>query len=49
MKIGTPRESHPGERRVALTPDSAARLQKLGYQCFLEAGAGEAANFADAD
>ncbi|NDV88429.1 Re/Si-specific NAD(P)(+) transhydrogenase subunit alpha, partial [Aurantimonas aggregata] len=49
MKIGTPRESYPGERRVALTPDSAGRLQKLGYQCLLEAGAGEAANFADAD
>jgi NAD(P) transhydrogenase subunit alpha len=49
MKIGTPRETHQGERRVALTPDSALRLQKLGYHCILEAGAGEAANFADAD
>ncbi|MDZ5698315.1 Re/Si-specific NAD(P)(+) transhydrogenase subunit alpha [Chelativorans sp. M5D2P16] len=47
MKIGTPREIHAGERRVALTPDSAARLQKLGYEVLIEAGAGEGASFSD--
>ena len=45
--IGIPREVHAGERRTAATPDTAARLQKLGYTVCLEAGAGEAANFSD--
>lgn len=47
MRIGTPREIYSGERRVALTPDSAARLHKLGYEVFVEAGAGEAASLSD--
>src|SRR6056297_790904 len=37
-----------GEARVAMTPDSALQLQKLGYDCAIEAGAGKAAGFADA-
>src|SRR6056297_1026120 len=37
-----------GEARVAMTPDSALQLQKLGYDCAIEAGAGQAAGFADA-
>lgn len=37
-----------GEARVAMTPDSALQLQKLGYECVIEAGAGKAAGFADA-
>jgi NAD(P) transhydrogenase subunit alpha len=48
MKIGAPREIAPGERRVALTPQSAAALKKLGYDCLVETGAGEAARFSDA-
>ena len=36
MKIGVPRETHPGERRVATTPDVAAQLQKLGYDVVVE-------------
>ena len=48
MKIGTPREIFPGERRVALTPDSAGRLQKLGYEVLVEAGAGAGASISDA-
>ena len=47
MKIGTPRERFAGEARVAMTPDSALQLQKLGYECLLEAGAGKAAGFSD--
>ncbi|MCH4541908.1 Re/Si-specific NAD(P)(+) transhydrogenase subunit alpha [Ochrobactrum sp. A-1] len=47
MRIGTPREISPGEARVAMTPDSATQLQKIGYACFLEAGAGKAAGFSD--
>jgi NAD(P) transhydrogenase subunit alpha len=48
MKIGTPREIFAGERRVALTPESAGRLQKLGYEVLVEAGAGEGASIPDA-
>ena len=47
MKIGAPRESSAGEARVALTPDSAVWLQKLGYDCLVETGAGKAAGFSD--
>jgi len=49
MRIGSPKEVMPGEARVAMTPDSAAQLQKLGYECFIESGAGQLARFADAD
>lgn len=48
MKIGAPREQADDEARVALTPDSAAWLQKLGYACLVETGAGVAAGFSDA-
>ncbi len=48
MKIGALRETAKGEARVAMTPDSAAALQKLGHICVIEAGAGTAAGFADA-
>ncbi|CUH80048.1 Re/Si-specific NAD(P)(+) transhydrogenase subunit alpha [Tropicibacter naphthalenivorans] len=49
MKIGTPKEVEKGEARVAMTPDSARQLQKLGYECAIETGAGAQAGFADAD
>lgn len=45
MKIGTPKEIAAGENRVAMTPDSARALQKLGYDCAIEAGAGKRAGF----
>ncbi|QTF91688.1 Re/Si-specific NAD(P)(+) transhydrogenase subunit alpha [Halomonas sp. BM-2019] len=47
MKIGAPRELAKGEARVALTPESAQFIQKLGHACLIESGAGEAAGFAD--
>ncbi len=47
MKIGVPKEIHKNEHRVAMTPETSIRLQKLGYECFIEAGAGAAANFTD--
>lgn len=47
MKIGSPKELFAGEARVAMTPDSALQLQKLGYECLVEAGAGIAAGFTD--
>ncbi|UWQ43577.1 Re/Si-specific NAD(P)(+) transhydrogenase subunit alpha (plasmid) [Leisingera aquaemixtae] len=48
MLIGTPRELAAGESRVAMTPESAVQLQKLGYDCAIETGAGAAAGFSDA-
>ncbi len=47
VKIGTPKEILEGEARVAMTPDSAKMLQKLGYDCAIESGAGAAAGFSD--
>ena len=48
MLIGCPKETVADEKRVALTPDSALQLQKLGYECTIESGAGDAAGFNDA-
>lgn len=48
MKIGSPKEIFEGEDRVAMTPASAKDLQKLGYECAIESGAGAAAGFSDA-
>lgn len=48
MRIGAPKETAQGEARVALTPESAERLQKLGYDCLVESGAGAAASITDA-
>jgi NAD(P) transhydrogenase subunit alpha len=47
MKIGVPRETHPGERRVATTPEVAGQLQKLGYEVVVEKDAGVEASFSD--
>ncbi len=47
MIIGIPREIFEHERRVAATPPSVHKLIGLGYQVVIEAGAGEAANYAD--
>lgn len=48
MKLGIPRESVPGERRVAATPDSVKKLLKLGFHVTVERNAGLAAGFDDA-
>src|ERR671920_1577615 len=48
MKIGAPKETFEAEARVAMTPDSALQLQKIGHTCFVESGAGLAAGFTDA-
>jgi H+-translocating NAD(P) transhydrogenase subunit alpha len=47
MYIGSPKEVFNGEARVAMTPDSALQLQKLGYRCVVETGAGALAGFPD--
>jgi NAD(P) transhydrogenase subunit alpha len=47
LRIGALQEVYPGEQRVALTPDSARQLEKLGHACFVVAGAGAAAGISD--
>jgi H+-translocating NAD(P) transhydrogenase subunit alpha len=49
MRIAVPRETAPGEYRVALIPESAAKLAKTGSVIVVERGAGQAAGFSDAD
>jgi NAD(P) transhydrogenase subunit alpha len=48
MKIAVPRETRPGELRVALVPESCKKLVKAGYAVAVEAGAGAAALAPDA-
>jgi NAD(P) transhydrogenase subunit alpha len=48
MIIGIPRESLPGETRVAATPQTVGQLIKLGYEVVVEADAGAASSFSDA-
>jgi H+-translocating NAD(P) transhydrogenase subunit alpha len=49
MIVGVPRESFPGERRVALVPAVIPSLTKAGLEVVVEAGAGAAAGYPDAD
>jgi H+-translocating NAD(P) transhydrogenase subunit alpha len=46
-RIGTPLEVVAGESRVAMTPESAAQLQRLGFECIIESGAGAASGIPD--
>jgi NAD(P) transhydrogenase subunit alpha len=48
-KVAVPKEVTPGERRVAVVPASVAKLLALGVDVVVEAGAGAASHFADAD
>jgi len=47
MKVAVVRETAPGERRVALTPDAVARLSPAGIEVLVESGAGDGAWFGD--
>jgi NAD(P) transhydrogenase subunit alpha len=47
MKIAVPRETAPGETRVALTPQAAGQLIGDGVQVVVQAGAGEASYISD--
>jgi H+-translocating NAD(P) transhydrogenase subunit alpha len=49
MIVGVPRESFPGEKRVALVPAAIPNLTKAGLQVVVEAGAGIGAGYPDAD
>lgn len=47
MIVGIPKESYPGERRVAIVPASIPNLTKAGFKVVIEAGAGVAAGYPD--
>src|SRR6202051_169647 len=49
MIVGVPRETYPGERRVALVPIVIPNLAKAGMEVIIEAGAGAAAGFPRAE
>ncbi len=49
MKIGVPKETTPGETRVAIVPETVKRLAKKGLEFIVEPGAGAAAFFSDQD
>jgi H+-translocating NAD(P) transhydrogenase subunit alpha len=48
MRIGVPKESYPGEHRVALVPLAIPALSKAGFEVLLEQGAGAEAGYPDA-
>jgi NAD(P) transhydrogenase subunit alpha len=49
ITVGVPKESGPGETRVAATPDSVKRLVKYGFDINIEEGAGISAGFLDVE
>jgi len=49
LVIGIPKETHYQEKRVCLTPDAVAALTAQGNEFIIETGAGEGANFSDAE
>ena len=49
MRIAIPKETHPGENRVPITPDTAKKLCRMGADLAVEAGLGAGAGFADSE
>jgi NAD(P) transhydrogenase subunit alpha len=49
LMVGVPRETFPGEQRVALVPDHVSSFVKVGADVWMEAGAGAACGFSDND
>lgn len=47
MRLGVPRETVPGEARVATTPDVVKKLTGKGFEVLVEKGAGDAAGYHD--
>ncbi len=45
--IGVPKETFPGEKRVATVPEVVPKLMKLGFSVMVQSGAGDAANYSD--
>lgn len=49
IQVAVPRETQPGENRVAMTPPVAERLSKIGISVWVERGAGARSGMADAE
>ncbi len=49
LRVGVPKEIASGETRVALTPETAAKIIQAGFSLSVQSGAGEHAFYADAD
>ena len=49
VTIGIPKEIHPGEKRVAATPQTILKLKKLGFDVAVESGAGHGINCSDSE
>jgi NAD(P) transhydrogenase subunit alpha len=49
MRIAIPKETHPGENRVPITPDVAKKLCRMGADLVIEAGMGEGSGYTDAE
>ena len=47
--IGIPKEIHPGEKRVAATPQTILKLKKLGFDVVVESGAGHGVNASNSE
>ncbi len=47
--IGIPKEIHPGEKRVAATPETILKLKKLGFDVAVESGAGHGVNASNSE
>ena len=49
IKIAVPKETHPGEKRVAMIPATLKKLVGLGAQIEIESGLGETCRYSDQD
>ncbi len=49
MRIAIPKENHPGENRVPITPDSAKKLCRMGAELVVEEGLGTGSGFPDSE
>ena len=49
MKLCFPKETHPGENRVAATPASVKKLVKLGFDVAVQRWAGDGSGYPDGD
>ncbi|GAB4572904.1 MAG: alanine dehydrogenase [Anaerolineae bacterium] len=49
MIVGIPKEQHPYEYRVGMTPAGVSVLTGMGHQCYVESGAGLGSGFSDAE
>ncbi len=49
MRVAVPKETHPGENRVPITPDSAKKLCRMGAELVIETGMGTGSGFTDTE